>query len=423
MDEFSIPYGKTTHTIHLPKEWQVDLITPHHLIPISDAVQEVRNAIDSPIGEMSLEGYRGAQSVSIAINDKTRPVPNHQLIPPFLDKLHSLGIPPEKINFMIATGAHPLMMRTEFKNVLPSSILQQYSVTCHDVSNVENLTYLGQTSRGTPVWINSKYLAADIRIVVGNIEPHQFQGFSGGVKSAAIGLAGKITINRNHALMLDPLARLGNFYTNPARQDVEEIGKMIRVDFAINAILNDKKEIIHVLAGDPWKIMHEGIPLAEQACQVKINRRYDLVIASTGGHPKDINLYQAQKALANASLIIKPGGAIIIFAACPEGSGSMDFDNWIEMSRSLDDIVYRFQREGFQVGPHKAWQIARDASNAFTILISDMPAEQVKRYFLNPASNFPDALIVLEKNGISLRDIRDVAIMPYAMSTIPAIND
>jgi nickel-dependent lactate racemase len=264
--------------------------------------------------------------------------------------------------------------------------------------------------------VHRQFLAADLRIVVGNIEPHQFQGFSGGVKSAAIGLAGRETINHNHALMTEPLARLGRYDDNPARQDMEEIGRAIGVHLALNTILNSQKKIVHVLAGEPRVVMEVGIPLSRSVCQVAIVAPFDLVIASPGGHPKDINLYQSQKALAHASLVTRDGGAVILAAACPEGAGSRGYEAWMAGVRSHDEVFAKFEREGFRVGPHKAFQIARDAARVRTTLVSKMAPELVRRLLLTPAKSIDEAL------GRALPGLPTnprVGIMPRASSTIP----
>ena len=151
-------------------------------------------------------------------------------------------------------------------------------------------------------------------------------GFSGGVKSAAIGLAGKRTVNTNHAMMSDPKAQIGRYDDNPCRQDVEEIGQMIGVHFALNAVLNENRQIIHALAGDPVAVMQAGIPLVREVFQVAVAEPFDLMIVSPGGHPKDINIYQAQKALGHATLVTQPGGTVILAAACPEGTGSKGYE-------------------------------------------------------------------------------------------------
>ncbi len=167
--------------------------------------------------------------------------------------------------------------------------------------NKESLVALGETRRGTPVTVNRDFLQADLRIVVGNIELHPFMGMSGGVKSAAIGLAGRATIDTNHRMMTHPSARPGSVEDNVIRQDTEEIGEMIGVHFALNAILNDRREVVTALAGSPAAVMKHGVPVAQDLFQVRIPHLFDLVLASPGGHPKDINFYQAQKGLSNAA--------------------------------------------------------------------------------------------------------------------------
>jgi len=258
-------------------------------------------------------------------------------------------------------------------------------------------------------------------MVVGNLEPHQFMGFSGGVKSAAIGLAGRATINHNHAMMMSAAARLGSYEDNPARQDVEEIGRRMRVDFALNAVLNGDKRIVDVLAGDPLAVMRAGIPKVRAICQIPVRQPFDLTIASPGGHPKDINVYQAQKALAHAALITRPGGTILLVAACPEGTGSQSYEAWI-MGHALEShqaVIDAFAREEFRVGPHKAYQIARDAARARVLLVSEMPPDFVRRLLLEPVESLDAAI------RLALRDLppgASIAVLPAANATIPLLT-
>jgi nickel-dependent lactate racemase len=276
----------------------------------------------------------------------------------------------------------------------------------------------GATSRGTPVWVNRAYAAADLKIVIGNIEPHQFVGFSGGVKTAAIGLAGAATINRNHALMTDPDSRLGDYETNPARQDVEEIGECIGVHFALNAILNSQRRIVRVLAGAPRAVMGAGVPLSREICQATVAARYGVMITSPGGHPKDLNLYQAQKALAHAALVARPGGAIILVAACPEGTGSPHYKEWMAGKRSHEEVIARFRAEGFRIGPHKAFQIARDATAHRVIFCSDMEADRARALLLNPVRDLQAALT---RALPALQPGERIGFLPHASSTIPRL--
>lgn len=414
-----IPFGKTSLTADVPDDFIVETVMPKDHPPADDPAEVVKQAIYNPIGN-AIPPQAG-QTVAIAINDKTRPVPHQYLLPPLLDGIRQSGVRDEDVVFVIATGTHPVMPPAEYLWILPEEIVNHYRIVCHDATNDTMLTYLGETSRGTPVYINSDYAEADYKIVVGNVEPHQFQGFSGGVKSAAIGVAGKKTINHNHAMMVDDNAKLGEYGKNPARQDVEDIGRMIGIDFAVNAILNSHKEIIHVYAGDPVVIMDVAIPAVREIYQVPVSAAYDLMIVSPGGYPKDINVYQSQKGLAHASLVMKDGGTVILCASCQEGTGSQTYEKWVMDSsiHSHDDVFKRFKDEGFQVGPHKAFQISRDAARIRVMLVSDMEPDFVRKLLLHP---LPDLQTALNKALQSLPGGARIGIMPHANSTIPMLG-
>ena len=400
----------------LPDSLSIELIDAKHIPAAEDPIKSVQAALEHA-GD--LERFRGASSVAIAINDKTRPVPHQILLPPLLERLEQLGLQPDDIHLIIAVGTHPPMAPDEYSSILPADIRARYPISSHDARDRSNLVFCGETNHGTPVWLNRLFASAGLRIVIGNIEPHQFVGFSGGVKSAAIGLAGFETIQRNHALMAHPDSRIGTYESNPARQDVEEIGTLMKVDFALNAVLNHERQIVHALAGEPVKVMQAGVVLSKQVCQVEVSEPFDLMIVSPGGHPKDINVYQAQKGLAHAALVTKSGGTVILAAACPEGSGSHGYENWMQGVSSYADVLKRYTEEGFSIGPHKAWQIARDASRVHLLTVSDLDPDFARFLLLNPVDSLQQAI------DLALADLpatAQVGILPHAASTIPGIR-
>ena len=438
--QISIPYGKTALTAAIPGHIPVDIIEAPETHAAADPLATVRAALDNLLGGITWDMLKNTRHpspphasdnphsalrnpqfprVAIAVNDKTRPVPHQHLLPPLLDRLAALGIPDAAITFYIAVGTHPPMTPDEFPSILPAEILKRYRVVSHDSENENLLVNLGNTPAGTPIWTNKDYYRSDFKIVVGNIEPHQFVGFSGGVKTAAVGLAGLKTINVNHALMTHPASKLGEYETNPARQDVEEIGKKIQIHLALNAILSQQKEIVHALAGSPRAVMEAGLALSRKACQVAVDSKYSLVISSPGGHPKDINLYQAQKGLGHAALITRPGGTIILVASCSEGTGSPHYEEWMPGKKTYDEIFTHFAAEGFRIGPHKAYQIARDASKVRFMFVSQMPESQARALLLNPVPDLQTAL------DIALPDLfpgERIGILPHAASTIPFLR-
>jgi nickel-dependent lactate racemase len=194
---------------------------------------------------------------------------------------------------------------------------------------------------------------------------------------------------------------------------------MVGIHFALNDVINESKQIVRVLAGEPQAVMREGMPLVLQLYQVRVAAPFDLLIASPGGHPKDINLYQAQKALGHAARVTREGGTVILVAACPEGTGSPSYEKWVTGMASHQAVLERFQREGFRIVPHKAFQIARDAAPRRVLMVTEMPPDFVRKLLLAP---FPSLDAALASALQGLAPAARIGIMPWANATIPTLG-
>ncbi|MBN1260702.1 MAG: nickel-dependent lactate racemase [Anaerolineae bacterium] len=420
MATFELPYAKGALTLEIPASYPVDVIAPAEIAAAPDPRAAVDAALDRPVGAQTLHHFWGARSVAIAINDKTRPVPHADLLPPLLARLEASGIAPEAITLVIATGGHAPMSPDEFSAVVPRALLSRYRVISHDCDDTEQLVFLGKTAYGTPVWLNRHFRDAELRIAVGNIEPHQFAGFSGGVKSVAIGLGGRATLTANHAMLNEPRARPLRFLDNPVRQDIEAIGRLAEIHFALNVVLTPHKTIGRALFGEPVAVMEAAIPLIRQVYGVSIAAPYDLMVISPGGYPKDLNLYQAQKALAHASLALNEGGSAILVAACTEGLGSRTLSRW--MTPDISDyaaVFAKFHQEGFRLGAHKAVLIARDGRRLEHLwLVSELPTAEARRMLFVPTTLpevLTEALDALPPGG-------RIGVMPLGNATIPILR-
>ena len=414
--DLNIKYGHSVVKLYAADD-AIEWIAPKSTAIPSLPEKLVAESIRRPVSPLSLPSH--IQSVAIAINDKTRPVPHSYLLPPLLAYLKYLGISNQQITFFIASGTHSPMPSDEFSLILPGDMEHQFTVLAHNCDDLASLTDLGKSSAGTHILVNSRYYNSDLKIVVGNIEPHHFMGFSGGHKTASIGLTGRSTINHNHSFLLSDDAVTGEVDHNPCRLDVEEIGQIIGTQLALNAILDPDKAITHCLFGDPLSVMQSGIPLSRAICQVPVSHPYDLVLASPGGYPKDINLYQAQKAITNAAAITRDGGSVLLFAECKEGTGSKSFEDFMRGVASPDEALNKFAISEFQIGPHKGFQLAKQARRIHLFLVSSMPTDLVTGLFITPLSIDEAQDLVRQSQNLLQR----IAFMPSAVTTIPYLLD
>jgi nickel-dependent lactate racemase len=397
----------------------VTWIHPNDVAGADDPKQAIRAALASPLAGYEIPPYGAARSVAIAINDKTRPVPHDLMLPPLLARLAALGYPREAVTLIIATGTHIPMPPETHGEVVPPGILDRYAVESHDC-DAETLIDLGTTERGTPIRVNRRFAEADLRIVVGNVEPHHFAGFSGGVKTAAIGLAGRETATANHALLRHPAAALAHFADNPLRQDIEEIGRRMAIDAALNVVMNRHKAIVKAWFGPPRAVIEAAMPEVRRIYEVPVAQPFDVMITSPGGYPKDINLYQAHKAVSCANRVTREGGTVILVAACEEGVGSEGYAAWMARGfPSHEAVMAQFVQEPFRIGPHKAYIFARDAVTLDAIwVVSEIDPAQVRQLLLTPGTLQEALDAVVAPLPASAR----IGVLPYANATIPNLE-
>ena len=274
---------------------------------------------------------------------------------------------------------------------------------------------MGVTSRGTPVDIVREVAEADLRICLGNIEFHYFAGFSGGAKAIMPGVSTFAAIQANHRFMVRDEAAAGRLEGNPVREDMEEAGRICPGDFLVNVVLDEHKRIVRAVAGDMVEAHREGCRFLENMYRRPIRERADIVVVSQGGAPKDLNLYQTQKALDNAKYAVKDGGIIILVGSCREGMGQPVFERWMREASSPEDLVERIQKD-FRLGGHKAAAIALVRERAKIFLVSEMDPGLVRSIFMEPYQSIQKALDdALREQGENAA----VILMPYGGSTLP----
>ena len=409
-------YGKTMQSVMIPDENLLDVLTPNPFEYGLQGEAEIERALKEPIGSPRLgEIINPGEKIAIITSDITRPMPTAQVMPPLLDELFAVGVDPADVTLYFALGIHRKHTVEEQRKLAGERAWSE--VRCVD-GDVSRFKHFGKTKNGTPVDIVEEVAAADHRICLGNIEYHYFAGYSGGSKAIMPGLSTHEAIQSNHRLMVEENACAGELDNNPLRIDIEESGQMVGIDFIVNVVLDEHKKIIRAFAGDSVQAHRSGCRFLDGIYVKEISNRADIVVVSQGGAPKDLNLYQTQKALDNAKHAVKKGGIVILIGSCLEGLGEPVFEEWMLHSQSPQSMITRIKSD-FQLGGHKAAAIAMVLENADIFLVSDMDPSFVSKIFLIP---FASAQAALEEAFIRLGAEATVIAMPYGGSTLPRLK-
>jgi len=392
MVEIWLPYGKTEICARIPTGNFLGSLEPREKPGVQNPEAEVERAMREPLGAKQLrEMAKSGDRVAIVVDDATRPTPSYFMIPKILDELNSAGVKNEDVTIIFACGIHRGVKDDETKKLLGEETLKKVRAVNHD-PQAEDQVRLGDTSHGTEVYVNRIFAEANVKILTGDVGLHYYAGYGGGRKSVLPGVASVQTIQRNHALLLHPNARTGMLEGNPVHEDMVEAARLAKVDFTLNLVTNSKQEIVKAFAGDMDQVFQEGVKLVDEMYKVPLERRADIVVVSSGGHPFDINLYQAYKGIDNALNAVKRGGVIVLVAECPEGHGHTVFYEWMTKFKGLKEMERAISRN-FLLGGHKAYYLRRALERTQIILVSIMPDYYaVNAFDLKTARAVNDAL-------------------------------
>ena len=418
--DYTYKYGKGKVHFSIDNSLVIDELYTNEYPVLSDPVAAIRESLRNPIGSKPLHDIvQPGETVVFIVNDTTRVANSHIFMPVLLDELNAAGIPDKDMWIVFALGTHRLMTEEEMVGEVGAGVAQRvkmYNSDCKDASQFQSF---GTTSYGTPVKFNTKVVEADHIICTGSVVHHFFSGFGGGRKAMLPGVSDYETVRKNHSLMLDPNAVIGKLEGNPIYHDQVEGTEMCRPSFLINVVLNEKKEFLKVFAGDYIEAHLECCKLVNEVYGVRVDREADLVIASCGGYPKDINVYQLQKTMDNAWCAVRDGGVVIILGECVEGSGSPTYEKTMQKYTTPAQVEASV-RADFQIGAHKAYAVTRLMKKAEFILVSSMSPELARLLLFTPAKDIDEAL---QLAYAKLGSTPSITLMPMGSLTVPLINN
>lgn len=379
----NVAFGKTGLTIDLPEGFRYRVLEARSAVSLTDPAGAIESALDSPIDSPPLRDLaRGKRSAAISVCDITRPAPNRQVLPPLLSRLEEAGIARENITILIATGLHRPATEPEIREICGESVAATYRILNHDARQLPEHRHLGSTAAGTPVYVDERFVSAGLHITLGFIEPHLMLGFSGGRKLIAPGLAAQETIKVLHSpkFMREPRAVEGSIEENPLHRELLEIARMARHDFLVDVALAQgtpgNRPIAAVFAGNPVEAHRRGVEFVSKLMLETLQDPVDAVITTSAGYPLDMTFYQAIKGITAASHIVKPGGKILLIAACDEGAGAAEFQRMLLENPSDRDFLNQVATAPVEVDQWQLEKLALVTARAEVLFyVPGLPAE------------------------------------------------
>jgi nickel-dependent lactate racemase len=334
-----LAYGTGVRAVAVPDGATV--IRPNELPGLPDQAEAVRLALAQPLDGPSLESLvRSARRVVVVFPDLTRPMPNRTVLPPLLRELERCGVPDDAITLLCATGTHRQATVAEMQELVGSPIVARYAIVDHCSDSADHVK-VGEVD-GTPVLLQRHYVEADVRIITGFVEPHFFAGFSGGPKAVCPGLAATETILEAHhpRRIADAGATFVTRRGNPVHDFVRSAVALAPPHLSLDVAINRDRQVTAVFAG-PLQVAHDAAcAFVERSAVQRVPAPFDVVVSTNSGYPLDRNLYQAVKGMAAAERIVRPGGIIVMAAACVDGvPGDGAFARVLAAARTATDLI------------------------------------------------------------------------------------
>ena len=409
-----LEYGRTGLEVELPTDRVVRTLSYKDAAPIDDPDSVVRELLATPTGSPSLANLAtGRSDACILICDITRPVPNELILRPMLETLEASGIPRNKILILVATGLHRPTTSDELVEMVGPEIAAKYRIEDHHGQVLDEHTFLGTSPRGVPMWIDSRYVRADLKITTGLIEPHLMAGFSGGRKLICPGIAALETVKIWHGpqFLEDPKADCGILEGNPVHEENTWIARKAGCDFIVNVVIDAQRHPLKFVAGDMEEAFHEGVSFVRQVVTDTLDQPVDIVVTSSAGYPLDTTFYQAVKGMTGALPVVKQGGTIIVAASLSEGIGSKQFQQLFDENDNLDVFVERILgKDYFVMDQWQLEELAKVRRKAKVKVVSDgLPADKINQLFVESAPSVEKAVAdSIEEYG----DSTQIAVIP-----------
>lgn len=422
MKDYQFAYGKGSVTVPLDERSVLAVLHGNEAPAMQDIRAGLVESLENPIGAKPLrEEIPAGARVALVVSDMSRFWMRQDLVIPHLVAyLHTAcGVPYERLTIVVANGTHIGGDEQELRTLVTDAVYDRVKVKNHDCE-AKDLVYLGTTPHGTPVSIDRTAAEADLVVCLGAVTHHVMAGFGGGRKSILPGISGRETIFHNHAFSLDaaqlrsnPAIGNGVLKGNPLHEDMCEAAGLVKNLFIVNLVMNAQMQLAAILSGHYLTSWEAACRMVDRIYQVDVPEKADVIVASCGGFPKDISLYQGTKTIDNVESGLKPGGTLILMIEAPEGGGPEEYFGWCK--NLLDGTIEQRLREAFTVAGYIFFQNCEQAQRQKIFLYSSIPDEQVRPMGMRSFSDMTELLKEAKLDG------KSIYVIPNGATVVPHV--
>lgn len=406
-------------TFTLPESWELLAMAEPSTVPgAEDVAATVKEAINNPVAMEKLDTLFPLENpkVAIIVDDQTRPTPAYQILMPLVEVLAGLGVKDEDIDIVMGRGTHKVADEPTIRQKIGDEAYERFRFTMHDPDDGSKLTYMGTTSRGNEVYINSVVAAAGLVIAIGLSNPHYFAGYGGGPKIILPGVSRRETIAYNHHMIADPNTVADIMKGNCIWEDMLEAARIAKLAMKIDVVLNQDLAIYKVFAGEVEAAQAAAVEALKEVYGVPVPKMSDVTIAS--GFPLETNMIQSGKALLAADMITEKGGVVILISACSEGPGPMYYETLSERPAPETVIEWVGTGKASPTGGPMAARVREMLKTKKLIIVTDgVSAEQLAEMEMIHAPTVAKALEIAAVDHPSAK----VTILPVGGSTLPIL--
>ena len=418
MVEVWLPYGKTEVCVRVPTKDLLHMIEPNEKAAAKNPQTEIERALANPLGTSRLaETVKPSSKVALVLRNSDTST-NHMMVSAVLKELNSAGVADENVEVIVACDPLRSFSTKKQMPLFGEKLSSRVHITWHNCETSDCVP-VGKTSRGTNVNLNSVFVDADVRIILGTVEPHLFAGYNGGPEIIVPGVSNIETVKANFSLALDKKAKRGVLKENPVHEDMVEAAELAKVDFSLNAVRNSSFEIVKAFAGDVNKAFEEAVRLADEVCRATVAARADIVFVSPGGFPFDGTLFDSVQCLDVAAEVVKRGKPIVLVAECMDGHGNIEFYEALSKFQE-PKTLQRSLKKTFGIGGLVAHRFMKASQSSKIFLVSTLPD-----YYVSKCSSMKVARTANEAyryaSDVAGKNAK-VSFISYGNLTIPSIK-